>query len=519
MKLGKKQEKYLILAFAVNYGMYLLLRLFFYATYESQLDEMMLAGIRGVSGSSTAYILYSHVLIGWILKALTAIMPFINWYYAYLCGCVLLALTVVSYLIIRRTENKIGWTIIVVLAAFVGYECYILPGSMKTASVLAAAMLLVLADYIESGVRSNRRRECLIAVLAILSSAVSFSVFWITVLIGAASIGIYYGIQSGRNIRTCLKKENINLEAIRYFAVLMGGIFALAVVFRIADDVSYRLSGQLEAAEYRSAMIRMYGYGMGDYDEQYEETYGVNAAEYAAIKNGSFGVTGRSSWQILEHLSREGRDISAARINKYFKTVPMALFRYGIFYLFIIGLFFLFYSRGKNKTIMVWTYLALLILVFLVFYLMNAWQNNWMVFVAVLPLLLPLLLALKEAEAAEYRYLWAYLAVLSVILYAKFSPGMVSSVSTENMTDRFASVSSSQVNIIDLNAYFKAFSATKIYTADILWNDSIKVSNGAYALMDGFADDVLTSYSPDSVQYHWLYNAKNVNVEHLVFED
>lgn len=52
-----------------------------------------------------------------------------------------------------------------------------------------------------------------------------------------------------------------------------------------------------------------------------------------------------------------------------------------------------------------------------------------------------------------------------------------------------------QVNMIDINTYLKSFNAPHIYTPNFLSRDSVKVSKGAYAIMDEFQKDVMTAYS------------------------
>lgn len=54
MNLNSRQKKNILYALGINYVIYILLRLFFFTTYESQIDIMMQAAVRGVSGTKTA---------------------------------------------------------------------------------------------------------------------------------------------------------------------------------------------------------------------------------------------------------------------------------------------------------------------------------------------------------------------------------------------------------------------------------------------------------------------------------
>ena len=162
---------------------------------------------------------------------------------------------------------------------------------------------------------------------------------------------------------------------------------------------------------------------------------------------------------------------------------------------------------------------VLLLFYFLCAYLCNAWQNGWMVFVLILPLLLPLFFALKGAPEADYPYLWVFFTVFSVILYSKFSPEMLTSVSEENMWERFAALDRDKINVIDLNAYFKSFGAQRVCAGSLLQTGNVRVSNGAYALMEGFEGSVFSAYPSEDGVYEWVYNPRELSVWSLVFED
>lgn len=516
MELKEKQKKCLFYAAGMNYMIYLFMRLFFYSTYECALDEMMQAAVCGVSGTRTAYILYSNVLIGWILKGLASVLPFVNWYFAYLYVSVFAALFLMSYIVMKRAYNRIGITVAVVLACFDGYECYVLPGCMKTACMLGSAALMVFADYRETAQKRDKRREILVGFLAVFGSMVHFSALLITLLAGLISLGCYYAIRHWNQISAWFKKEReIDRKAWKQMGSLLGCTLAAIAVFSIADDFSYRFSGQEDAADYRSAVVRLYGYGMADYEESITEEYGIDSAKYSAVKNGSFAVEGEQTWKKIKELSQDWTGISWEALNDYFKTVPIALFKYGIFYLLIVMLFMLFFSPAKEKKALIWTEIGLLLEFFCAAYLFHAWQNRWMVFALVLPLVLPLLLSLRGAPDTEYQHLWVYLAVLSIILYSKFSSGMVSSVSEEDMAAKFSNINAGQVNLVDLNAYFKGFSAQQEYLPNILAPQSIWVSNGAYDLMDGFDGKVVSRMPRENEAYGWLYNPREFGIENL----
>lgn len=514
MKLNRRQKKVLLFALLSNYAIYLCMHLFFYSTYESQLDIMMQSAVYGVSGEASAYILYANVILGWILKSLISVMPGLNWYYMYLSLMNILALSLIFYILVKRADNKIGRTVAFVISCFLGYQCYVLPGAMKTAGVLAVALLFIFADSYEMGAFRKKMRVFVIFALTIVGSMTQLSAFLLTLLIGSVCLLCYYVIvcpEKKGDIQGAKKGICKNSGNVKLVMALIGGMLIAVVLLCAVDEFSYRYSGRETPVAYRGTMCRIYGYGMSKYDDSMQAHYGIDEGGYNAVKTGNFVFQNETTLGALRDLVMGSNKISAEKINQYFKSVPIGLFKYGIFYLFIIMEFMLFYSQTKRKKRLVWTEIALLVTITLLEYMFNAWGYNWVAVITIFALVLPLMLALRDAEEAEYQHLWVYLAVFSIILYSKFSAGMISSVAEEDMQEKFASADTSKCNIVDLNAYLKRFSSQHYYESGLLSNDSIWITNGAYYLMDGFADKMLTGVD-GNIAYEWMYNPNNLDI-------
>lgn len=504
-----QKKKNLIFAFAMNYLIYLLLRLFFYTTYESQLDIMIQAASRGISGKPGAFVLYTHVILGGLLAGLTNVLPWINWYAIMLYVCAYLGMTVISYILVVRTPNKLGMTAATVVTCFAGYECYVLPGYMKVAALLTVAGMTVLFDSAQRDALT-RKRKVAVGCMLVFAGMLNVSAFLYVLMIGTlAMLAVILCRRQWKDWR------HGTIAAARF----VGYLLVATLLLHVADDWTYRATGRELAADTRGSIKRIYGYGAGSYDEDYAEDYGVDSAEFQAIKNGSFAVRGESTWIALESLAREHLPVSLETVDTYFKTVPIGLFRVGIFYLFIILLFLLFYSGWEHKKAVVWTEIGLLLFVFLIVYIFNAWGYNWVSFMVMLPLLLPLFFALEGAEEKEYQYLWVYLVVLSVILYSKFSSSMVTSVREDPMYNIVAGFDQQKVNVIDMNAYLKSYSAVAFYTQGLTSVSNLCISNGAYALMDGFEGKVMAEAFAGDDAYCWIYNPQNISVWDMVIED
>lgn len=509
MKLLPKTKKILAFSLVMNYVLYLLMRLLFFSTYESQLDIMVGAAVTGVSGVRSAFALYTHFFLGGVLKLLTTVIPWLNWHAIFLYLGSYIGIAVISFLLVRRTPNKIGVTASFVVSCFLGYECYVLPGLMKATAVLAVAGLMLLLDCAQHGWVS-RNREVAVGCLWIYASMLSFSAFCIVMILGAlAMLAVILCLGQGEDWKGKLKP----------IARFVGCLLLAAVLLHVVDDWSYRATGRTQAVEARNAMERIYGYGVGNYQDDYADQYGIDSAEFSSIKNGSFEVRGASTWDVLSKLSREHESISFATINSFFKTVPIGLFHVGIFYLFVVLLFFLFYSKWDHKKAIAWTEVGMLLGTFLVAYVFHAWGYGWVSFLLILPLVMPLLLSLEQADEKEYQYTWAYLVVLSVILYSNFSSTMVSSVREERITALTANLNAQTSNVIDLNAYLSDYSAVVAYPMGMAQNDALRISNGAYALLDGFGNRVITEQYANENAYSWIYNPSNLSVWDMLLED
>ena len=85
---------------------------------------------------------------------------------------------VISYIIISRNDNSVGHMIAMIVAVFIGYECYIMPVYIKTAAVLTAASFM-LWWYLYQAKEKPFKKTTILAVefLGILGSLVSWKIF------------------------------------------------------------------------------------------------------------------------------------------------------------------------------------------------------------------------------------------------------------------------------------------------------------------------------------------------------
>ena len=164
----------------MNIMIMLFMILFFYARYDCEIDIAMQSMLYGVSdsGKPCAYLIFSNIVLGKILMILMGIAPKIAWYTVFHYVMILVSLIVISYIIISRNDNSVGHMIAMIVAVFIGYECYIMPVYIKTAAVLTAASFM-LWWYLYQAKEKPFKKTTILAVefLGILGSLVSWKIF------------------------------------------------------------------------------------------------------------------------------------------------------------------------------------------------------------------------------------------------------------------------------------------------------------------------------------------------------
>ena len=188
------KNKKLWQALLLNIIVLFVLVLLFYPRFQSKADIMMQSILYGVANQkASSHLLFSNILIGYLLKGLVSVLPHCPWYTIFHYFCAFLALWGISYVTMKQNKGYMGIVIAAVVEIFLGYECYIMPGYIRTAALLSAAGGYLIFYYIR---QESRKFSIAIAGagLCILGSMVSFRVFAIGTAIGVLLFLINYMI-------------------------------------------------------------------------------------------------------------------------------------------------------------------------------------------------------------------------------------------------------------------------------------------------------------------------------------
>lgn len=493
--LDRKNE--FIYTFVINVLFVLAYILMFYPRFHSDLDILMQSAVYGVSGVVSSYILYSNILIGKLLTLLISILPNVPWYIIFHYVLIFVSLAVITYITVTRNKSLTGKVLAAVTVAFVGYECYVEPNYMKTSVLLCvcAAYLLLYAYETKA-----KKKVLGVILLSVLSSMICFSAFIIAAIIGFAIVCIY-----------CLSRECSKDWKMIIAATLVSMIILVAGA-RIFDTAMYTMNYRQKGLSYRDSVEKTLGYGVPDYSEEIQEKYGLDEEHYNSISQGLFFAQGNDSLDVVKEISKEKQMFSWDTITKYFRTVPISLFKTGmIFYLIVLGAVSLL--AGDRKKLVVGT-IAVLLVEYFLFYVFNAWQYEWISFMVMLPISLLLLIGIKNIEVKDRESLIAYVIVLGIILYSNFSSTMVTSVREEGTTELLAQTQAENIYIVDMVEYLRAGSVYEVYDR-IAIPGNVFLMNGSYGLMDEFSYWVQLAVPVEGVEYHRLYHPSKVTVRSL----
>lgn len=183
----------------------------------------------------------------------------IAWYTVFHYVMILVSLIVISYIIISRNDNSVGHMIAMIVAVFIGYECYIMPVYIKTAAVLTAASFM-LWWYLYQAKEKPFKKTTILAVefLGILGSLVSWKIF-----LGTSFMMIVV-------LFFCFYKKDMNPDLKKLMKKLLplGIMLGISIMFWAVDYSSYAHRDHWSTTvEYKGAVEKLYAFGIPEYQD------------------------------------------------------------------------------------------------------------------------------------------------------------------------------------------------------------------------------------------------------------
>ena len=117
------KSKALLLSFALAAGTYFLFFLFFDPGYDTNDDPGMMALASGLFRSEASpFMVFTHVSIGYVLKALYSWMPSVPWYAVYLYAFQILAWTLIAHALLTLHRGREAVVFFVATFALIGFR-------------------------------------------------------------------------------------------------------------------------------------------------------------------------------------------------------------------------------------------------------------------------------------------------------------------------------------------------------------------------------------------------------------
>ncbi|MBR1524953.1 MAG: hypothetical protein IJ641_10930 [Lachnospiraceae bacterium] len=225
---------------------------------ENEADIIMQELVCGdyEAGIPSSSILFSHFLIGAILSGLIRVMPFVPWYMVMHWICCFSALSVIGTISFIRSRGYTGKFLTTGVLVYLGFECYVTPGYLKTATMLSVASVYLILHMMNM---ESRRKLCIVlaVITGVLASMFSFFTF-VAMFIICAILSVVYLIISG-----AFADKKAFIRAFVTAVVTAGAIFVVAAGLYYFDRLHYFKDPSLSASiAYRLAYEKCLSYGV-----------------------------------------------------------------------------------------------------------------------------------------------------------------------------------------------------------------------------------------------------------------
>ena len=145
----EKHRRDFVFSLLCNIGLLLYILIVFYCGFETNDDFAMKMIACGAYGSPDYHLVFISALIGYPLQFLYTLIPGFAWYEALQYLLILLSMSVITYVLLNRSSGSRYDFLVFVLMIISGHFLYMSLQFTKTASVLALAGYLLLADSLE----------------------------------------------------------------------------------------------------------------------------------------------------------------------------------------------------------------------------------------------------------------------------------------------------------------------------------------------------------------------------------
>lgn len=341
----EKNRKKVWFSVGLNILILALMLLVMSPSYESNDDSTMSQMVNGSLGVYDAHIVFQNYLLGLLYKTLYMAAGSIPWYAVIQYVVLLIAFSIVTYVILQKTDHHCGLCVTVILLIFFAYECYFKLQFTKTAGIAGGASVLLLLYAV-----SRKKVSWKLMLFGELFGAVG-SMFRYRQFLACGAlmtgIGVYLLLELRKNFRgQCIRRLFV-------YAAAFGGL--IAVVFGLhtvdtrfySDDEDWVYYVQFN--KYRAQLVDR---GFPDYDT-YGDLYqslGLNRDAYTLYKGLDINDPDKFSLETEKGLAaaKPKQRITKAFIERFLKDLTPYHFETPMFYCFLL-MFLLWLFWGEHR--------------------------------------------------------------------------------------------------------------------------------------------------------------------------
>ncbi len=272
----KRSSTKWLIAFGCTLTVFCATLLLFGIRYDTNDDATISNIAAGAYGEHSQYIVYSNILLGYLMKALFALFPSVSWYVVIQLALVVVAFSVIHKQFMNRFGATCGGIMGLCFTVFFGYHLFHRFQYTQNAAVIIAAGLLLIAGNLG---RINMQTVCGI-LLVYAGAIVRIDSFFMVGALSAALLIL-------RFIPLSKKEKYI---AVGSMAAVFIGVFALEAV----DTLSYTLSAEWgEYYSYNAARMEFSdNRAMFLPPENILQSLGYSQNDYAMLQTWNFFDTG-----------------------------------------------------------------------------------------------------------------------------------------------------------------------------------------------------------------------------------
>ena len=444
----------LFLAFFLNFAALLFRLLFFDMKYEVSDDFMTDAVLSGAFGSGyDPQLLFGNKLLGYILVGLYKLIPQISFYFVLLVTLGFVSVTVILYLLFKRTKNGIAIGIALLFLFFFADDIYILVQFTKVSAAAGIAGGLLVLHGLWDEKNHRNRFIALGSILTILGVMVRFDAVYIfgafLVLAFVNRTVLFLEKQGEKFSITKVTKEEWKTVAGRFLVCvfLIGILFGLQF---ISAWLSNRDEGHRAFNDFQQYRIGITDVRAPEYEtvQSEYETLGLDELDRYMLVSWSFVDRDVYSDQLLGEVGAIHKDWSNKTSRSFSHVIDTLVERNTLTYWSALGVYLLVLIcvfLGKRKVHPILSLLvAFFLLATLIFTGRTMYRVEWSVyFCAASSILFGFVFDNKSKIALQKRSFFgkereilpAYILILVLVLMITRIPRLLRDSEYKSMSD------------------------------------------------------------------------------------